>query len=446
LRDLILLVALLGMAPFMLRAPILGLLAWIWISLMNPQREVYGPLAGASLNIFVAIATMLAWAAAKERKSIPPNPTIILLGLLVVWTGVTTYFALEHSHTFELFDRFAKTAVLVMFVAGMANSKSRIQAVVWAIAVSLAYFGVKGGAFVLVTGGSGRVYGPEASMIADNNHLGLALVMLFALLNYLRVTTQAKVVRLGLMAVMAATLLAIIGTYSRGALLALGAMVAISAVRSRAGFLVLAAGVALVFIVPHIMPAAWFERMNTIGTADQDSSFMGRVEAWRTSFNIATQRVTGGGFASIEHQFVVDAFPTPGGLVSGRAAHSIYFQVLGDHGFVGLALYLGIIGFSLVNTVMILQQTRARPDLLWANQLARMLQVGIIAYMIGGAALSMAYYDAWLILLGLSAALLHVVRQGEASVPSVASALPKWKAVDAEVPALPAPAARRELR
>jgi len=75
-----------------------------------------------------------------------------------------------------------------------------------------------------------------------------------------------------------------------------------------------------------------------------------------------------------------------------------------------------------------------------------MLQVGIIAYMIGGAALSMAYYDAWLILLGLSAALLHVVRQGEASVPSVASALPKWKAVDAEVPALPAPAARRELR
>jgi putative inorganic carbon (hco3(-)) transporter len=446
LRDLILLVALLGIMPFMFRAPILGLLAWIWISLMNPQREVYGPLAGASLNIVVAIATILAWAATKERKTIPANPMIILLGLLLVWTGVTTYFALEHDHTLELFDRFAKTCVLVLFVAGMANSKSRIQAIIWAIAVSLAYFGVKGGAFVLVTGGSGRVYGPEASMIADNNHLGLALVTLFALLNYLRVTTQAKVVRLALMAVMAATLLAIIGTYSRGALLALGAMVAISAVRSRAGFLVLVAGVALVFIVPHIMPAAWFERMHTIGSADQDSSFMGRVEAWRTSFNIATQRVTGGGFASIEHQFVIDAFPTPGGLIHGRAAHSIYFQVLGDHGFIGLALYLGIIGSALLNTLFILQQTRARPDLRWANQLARMLQVSIVAYVIGGAALSMAYYDAWLVLLALTAALLHVVKQGEVPVPSIASDAPKWKVVDAEVPALPAPAAGRELR
>jgi probable O-glycosylation ligase (exosortase A-associated) len=164
---------------------------------------------------------------------------------------------------------------------------------------------------------------------------------------------------------------------------------------------------------------------------------MGRVEAWRTSFNIATQRVTGGGFSSIEHDFVAQAYPTVGGLTQGRAAHSMYFQVLGDHGFIGLALYLAAIGSALFITFLVLQATRGRPDLRWANQLGRMLQASIAAYMFGGAALSMAYYDGFLIIVVLAAALYQVVKHSSTATDAV-TRTPKWKAVEAASPARPA--------
>lgn len=448
MRDLILLAVVLGILPFILRSPILGVLAWIWIALMNPQREVFGFLAGAQLNFVIAAVTLFAWAVSKERKTAPPNLTVILLALFVGWMCVTTFFALEQVRSGELLDRNLKTAVLLAAIAGIANTKSRIQAVIWAFAVSLAYFGVKGGAFVLASGGSYHVYGPPDSQIADNNNLGLALVLLLPLLNHLRSTSKARAVRLSVLGVMGLTIMGIMGTYSRGALLALAAMVAVSAVRSRTGIVGLVAAGLLVAAAPHVMPAQWFERMSSIQGAvqdvNEDESFARRVAAWRTSFYIATQRPTGGGFASIEHDWVAQAFPTPGGLTSGLAAHSVYFQVLGDHGFIGLALFLSVIASALFNTAMVIRATRSRPDMRWANQLARMLQVGIIAYMVGGAALSMAYYDGFLIVIILTAALYQTVKQGS-SVAEEAATVPKWKTVQVENPSLPPPSPRPEL-
>lgn len=421
-----------------LRAPILGLLTWIWIALMNPQREVYGVLAGAGLNLIVAAITIFAWALSKERKTAPANTTMAILVLLIVWMCVTTYFALVPERAGELFSRTMKTLALVLGVACIANTKTRVQAIVWMVVISLGYYGVKGGAFAIVTGGNHRVFGPEDSMIADNNHLGLALVMLLPLMNYLRQSSQMRLVRLGLLIAMLLTVAAVLGTYSRGALLALAGMGAVLAFRSRAGFLFAIGGIGLAAAVPHIMPAAWLERMTSIGAADQDASFMNRVSSWHTNFHIATQRLTGGGFASSESDWVVHAFPTSDGLTFGMAAHSIYFQVLGDHGFIGLALFLGLLGSAVFNTAKVISISRNRPDLRWANQLARMLQVAIVGYMIGGAALSMAYYDGSLIVIVLTAALLHTVKRAPAGLAS-ANVPPTWKTAEPKAPALPRP-------
>ncbi|HWT52855.1 MAG TPA: hypothetical protein VN113_11850, partial [Caulobacter sp.] len=143
------------------------------------------------------------------------------------------------------------------------------------------------------------------------------------------------------------------------------------------------------------------------------------VAAWRTSYEIASQRPLGAGFSAVKLDAVVQRFPTQGGLTVGRAAHSIYFEVLGDHGFIGLALYLAVVAAALLNTFRVLALTRHRPDLAWANQLARMLQVSIVAFLVGGSALSMAYYDGVLIILGLTACALGIVRQTCATSPAL---------------------------
>lgn len=439
MRDLILLAALLGVIPLILRAPVAGLLVWIWITLMNPQREVFGMLRGFELNFYVAALTALSWAASKERKIVPPNLLTVAFVLFAAWTCVTTYTALYRPYSYWIWDRTIKSIVLALAVMTLANSRTRIQAVIWMMVVSIGYYAVKGGGFVLLTGGRSHVYGPDNTMISDNNALGLALIVLLPLMNYLRATSRMAVTRLAMAGVIGCTFLAIFGTYSRGALVALAAAAAAYAVRSRSGVLLVVLAAILVGFVPSFLPANWTQRMSTIQAYDQDESFNGRIAAWKTSYNIAAARpLVGGGFSSVDVTPVVQQYSSPGSLTSGKAAHSIFFQVLGDHGFVGLGLYLLILIATWFNTATVLNAGRGRPDLAWASQLARMMQVSLIAFLVGGAALSMAYYDGILVLFALTAALAQVVRKPAAQAAE--DATPGWKQARAAPALAPAPA------
>lgn len=412
MRDLILLGTLVAALPLVLRTPPIGILLWIWVTLFNPQREVYGFLHNAQINLVIAAVTIFAWAISRERKVASGNILIFCLIAFGIWTSVTTYYALHPDFSHDIWDRTIKTIVLSVAIITLITKKARIQAVVWMVVISLGYYAVKGGGFVLLTGGHQHVYGPANTMIEDNNSLGLALVMLLPLINYLRVTSKSRWLAVGCVIVMGFTLIAVIGTYSRGAFLALAASGVAYALRSRAGFIPLLLGGLLLISLPSIVPSQWFARMATIQSYNDDASFEGRLAAWRTSLNIAEKRpLIGGGFSAVNLDEVAVAFQSPGSLKAGKAAHSIYFEVLGDHGFVGLALYLLILAAAWLNTFTVLRLTRGRPDLDWANRLARTLQVSMIGFLIGGAALSMAYYDGFFILLALSAALAVTVRQ-----------------------------------
>lgn len=426
MRDLILLGALLSVFPLILRAPQIGILTWVWVTLMTPQREVYGFLGNFELNFYIALLTAAAWMISKERKIAPLNPVTGLFVVFGIWVSITTYFALQYNFSYVQWDRAIKTLILALAIITITSTKARIQAVIWVMVLSLGYFGVKGGGFTLLTGGRHHVFGPENSMIEDNNALGLALVMILPFMNYLRVTTKTAWVRLSLLAGMGLTIVGIIGTYSRGALLALGVSGLAYAVKSRSGIIPLVLGGLVIAALPSLVPSEWFSRMSTINSYDSDSSFEGRVEAWRTSFNIAEARPTGGGFSSVNLGWVAQAYHSPGSLVAGRAAHSIYFQVLGDHGFIGLLIYLLLLAAAWYNTSATLSAIRDRPELDWAAKLARMMQVSMIAFLVGGAALSMAYYDGFLIIVALTGSLLLYVRR-PATQQVAGKAVPLWR-------------------
>jgi putative inorganic carbon (hco3(-)) transporter len=382
----------------------------------------------------------------RERKIVPLNFFTVSLLIFAGWTCVTTYVALDPATANVLWDRTIKSIILALAVVTLATNKGRIQAVVWMVVVSLGYYAVKGGAFTILTAGANRVYGPPDSQINDNNTLGLALLILLPLVNYLRSTSRLRIVRTGGWATLGLTVLAIIGTWSRGALLGLGAVLVAFGARSRAGLVLLVVGGLLATTLPSFMPAAWMNRMSSISTASEDASFNGRVAAWKTSFAIARDRpLVGGGFSAVKVDRVTKEFTMPGSLTAGKAAHSIYFEVLGDHGFVGLLLYMMVLAAAAMNTVTTLNAARGRPDLAWAAQLARMMQVSMVAFLVAGAALSMAYYDGMLLILALTSAVARVARQTAEAQDPLAAGAPSWKRMTVGLPAPRKPDARPVL-
>jgi probable O-glycosylation ligase (exosortase A-associated) len=151
------------------------------------------------------------------------------------------------------------------------------------------------------------------------------------------------------------------------------------------------------------MPDSWTNRMETIQTYEQDGSAMGRISAWKFAWHLALNRpIVGGGFEAFTPELFRIYAPTPD-IVQGP--HSIYFEVLGEHGFVGLALFLTLwyVAFRRAGRVVKLVDSRGTGahDLQWARELCAMLQVSLVGYAVGGAFLGLAYFDLPYHILGL---------------------------------------------
>jgi probable O-glycosylation ligase (exosortase A-associated) len=234
---------------------------------------------------------------------------------------------------------------------------------------------------------------------------------------------------------MGATLLGAVGSQSRGALVALGATAAVLWWRSKQKIVT---AILLVFGIAAVlafMPDSWSARMNTILNYEEDASSMGRIRIWWASWLLALKSpFFGVGFRSMYHQHIVDLVAPD---VRARAVHSIYFEVLGEHGFPGFVVWMGLTIAGAWYAQRLIKLTKGRPDLSWGGDLGRMVQVSIVAYLAGGAFLSLSYWDYyWMILIVTAATHTLVVRQLHAEAPTRAVAgASSWR----RPPAQPAP-------
>lgn len=412
MRDLLLFTVFAMVLPFALYFPAAAVLVWSWIAFMSPHREVFGAAFNFQFNLIIAVVALIAWLGSREPKRLPAQVGPFLVILFAIWVSITTYFAINPAHSFTSWDTTIKTLALVIAVLGVMTTKARIQALVWIMVVSLGYYAIKGGGFVLLTGGGAKVFGPDNTHIGDNNHLGLALVMTIPLIDYLRRTSHNWLVNLGAIAMMALTVIAVVGTYSRGGFIALLATGFVYWLRAPNKIVIALGAVGLFCLLPSIVAPEWFERMATIEGYEQDLSVQGRFAAWEASWNLALDRpIVGGGFQATQIDEVFLAYNSIREDIGGTAAHSIYFQVLGDHGFVGLAIYLLLIFTAAWNTLVITHLAKRDPELDWASLLARMLQVSFFAMFTAGAFLSMAYYDVFLVLIALTMVLRELVER-----------------------------------
>jgi len=410
--------------PAILLWPHVGILVWFWIGLMNPHRLAWGATSEMSFAFYIGIVTLGAWLFSREPKRIPVSPVTVLLGLLIVWITVSTTYAMVPDYAWPEWNRSVKILAMTFVTIAIMATRERIHALVWVMVVSLGYYSVKGGIFTILGGGESTVWGPPGSFISDNNQLAMALLMVLPFMRYLQLHSESRLVRLGLLAAMAVTVFSIIGSQSRGAFLALlvvgFALVAKSRYRLRIGALVLVVGLLAVWFVPE----RWIERMDTIQNYEQDTSAIGRLTTWKVSYEIALQRpLTGGGFNVTENPDVYQSF-VPG--APARSAHSVYFEVLGEHGFAGLAIFLSL-GFFTWRSFGTVRKRGAQ----WASDMASMGQVSLLGYFSAGAFLNLAFFDLYYAIVALAVLLKRLldvsngIQNGQAMPPEPLAL--KWR-------------------
>jgi len=378
LRDILVTLLVFGSIPFILKRPWLGIIVWTWLGFMNPHKQCWGFAREMPFALIIALVTLAALLASKEAKKIPWNRESITLALFVGWMVITTIFAMHPQLAWLQLEKVAKVQLMIFVAMMLITNRYRLQVLVWTIALSLGFYGVKGGIFTIIHGGAHRVYGPAGSFFADNNETGLTLAMTIPFMYYLYRESQHWYLRWGLVGAMLLTGLAAFGTHSRGALLGMCAMGAMLWWKSRQKFLIALLCVAGAASVYMFMPQEWFDRMSTIRTYETESSAQSRFDSWKYAITVASDRIFGGGF----------------GAFAGRSdAHSVYFEVLGEHGFIGLGLFTALGLFTWVSASKVRRVAERTHDMLWMGTLARMTQVSLVAYASAGAFLGLAYFD-----------------------------------------------------
>jgi probable O-glycosylation ligase (exosortase A-associated) len=424
MRDVVLTLMIVGSVPLILRKPFFGVLVWVWLSLMNPHRLCWGFALNQPFAQIVALTLFAALLMSREHKRIPLMSLTALLALWWLWMLITTFFAISDWNAWNGWDKVWKIMLLTFVAIALLDSRERLQALVWTAALSMGFYGVKGGIFTIASGGSNAVYGPEGTFIGGNNEIGLALIMTVPLLRYIQLSATRKLLKQGMTAAMALTFAAILGTQSRGALVGLAGMAFYLILKSRnkaALLLLMTLSLPALFM---LMPESWYSRMETIQTYQEDGSAQGRINAWHTAWNLALARpIVGGGFDVFNTRWVWTTYaPNPS---DAHDAHSIYFEALGEHGFVGLILFLSVGAGALLALGRTARFAAKHPQLTWMRDMATMVYVSLIGYAVSGAFLGLAYFDYYYMLVAVAVGLLRLKQVYEKDgIPEPAPAEP----------------------
>ncbi|WP_448556473.1 putative O-glycosylation ligase, exosortase A system-associated [Thalassotalea montiporae] len=395
MRDLAFFLLLFGSIPFIFRRPFIGVLLWCWISYMLPHRMMWGFMYTFPVAQMVAIVTLAAYALSKEPKTIAFEGPIKWLIAFYFMMFLSWLFHDKTPFVNMLAIKVIKVQFFTLIILAMLTTRKRIEAALWVIALSIGYYGVKGGFFTLVTAGEYRVWGPPDGFFGENNAMAVTNLMIAPIFLYLSTTVNSKWAKWALIGCAGLTTIAVFGSHSRGALLSLLAAAFFFWLRSKRKLLP-AVAVLLAFpVMVSFMPEHWHDRMATIFIDEEagevrESSSASRLNAWQAGFNMSISHPFAGGFNAENPRNWLIYAPNPHDFV---AFHSNYFQVLGKHGWLALICFLMVFYSSWRLANRVIKSVQDEPSLKWAEHMSRMLQVSIVVYMVGGAFLSLAYFD-----------------------------------------------------
>jgi probable O-glycosylation ligase (exosortase A-associated) len=415
MRDLLMVGFLFVAIYYSFKRPYIGMAAWVWIALTAPAEWAFGFSQEFRLNLTIVLVTALSWLFVTKNKSFKMTGLTFWVLMFGLWTLITTSFHLnsDSDWIWGYWNQFLKILALFFFITLTITKRLHLDTFIWAIVLAIsAYAGMEAVKYV-ISGGSHRITG-RAGIIADRNDLAVAINMCIPLVIYLIHVTKHRLLRQGLWVLLLLNILSIVGTFSRGGFIGLTVLGFAFWLKSNRKLVWAIAAVIILPILYANAPQDWQERQSTVATAaEEDGSFIGRIWAWKVSTMIALDNpVTGGGFRSVTEPTLWNYYapltpefgpiyskPIPDGI-NPKSAHNIYFQVLGDHGFVGLFIFLMMLLLALLNNMKNARLGK-QYGVYWYHQLGNAMTLSLVAYGITGMNVSLAYFDLIYAVIGL---------------------------------------------
>lgn len=421
MRSIILVLIILGSMPVCLINPYFGVLMWYWVSYFNPHRFTYGFSYTMPVAFLVAIPTLVGLAFTKKSlRSLLTSESVLLIGLWVWYTISYIHakdvpiFAGHMAEADYQMNHISKIILMTIVMIVLVTSRQRLHGVMLVTGVSLGLLAVKDTVFGIRTSGESRVFGPPDSFLTDNNAFGLAINVSLPILFFLARSATRRWLRIALYVCFACGIVTVLLTYSRGGLVGLGVVLLSITLRSRKRLLTAFVGVAAVFLVLIVAPPAWMDRMGQFMHGNLDATANQRLVSWGTAWNFSHDYpVTGGSFDALPDLYIYQRYqprPLPDGLlVSGP--HSIYFQLLADQGFIGLGLFLFLVGSCFLTLLRIRRAARRMPVVNWLVDYTLMVEIAILGFMTSGAFLGFVYLDLIYQMIGMTVVLKMLLRK-----------------------------------
>lgn len=422
MRDLVLLAFVAAVLAMGLKRPFLWVLLYIYVDIVAPQKVGYGIITSISLSLLCFVAAFAGYLLLDDKKGSRFTLRQGLIVALLAWCGFTTLVADFPESASAKWDWVWKGLVFAAFLPLTLRTKLRLEAAALIMVLSAASIIISAGIKTVLSGGG---YGTLVSLVQDNSGLyegstlstvAIAMIPLIVwVARHGTIFPERRLATIFAAALVFAALLVPIGTQTRTGLLCIAALgvLVLRSVRYRFVYAGLA-GAAMVAALPFL-PASYTERMATITEFQADQSASTRVAVWAWTIDYVQANPLGGGFdAFLGNSFTYDTRQTQDvgntSVVSyqqvtdeGRAYHSAYFEVLGEQGYPGFAIWLTLHALGLWHMQRIRARTRHRDDeegRRW-HALATALQNGQLIYLVGAAFVGVGYQPFMLMLLGL---------------------------------------------
>ncbi|HEX3653480.1 MAG TPA: putative O-glycosylation ligase, exosortase A system-associated [Rhizomicrobium sp.] len=430
MRDIFLLLVALAYAFGGTTAPFVFGLGYLWTDYFNPQLVAYSFMRIVPVSLLMALSAALAYLlSTKQPTKIVPG--IWLLIVWAAWITLTTTWAEVPEDAWPTWDWSFKTVCFAAFLPFLFKSRVQLEAMLLTIAI-----GVSGSllAYSIKTLVSGGRYGASLSLIGGNSGLGeeatlacVAIAIIPILLHYHRhsLLIKNRFVSLGLFyGLSAAAVVAALGTFERTGLIALIVFAVLQWWNTRRKLSIGVAYILLLSMSGYLLSDSWFARMETIQHPQGDVSAMGRLAVWAWDIDYAMSHPWGGGFNVFEINHIsipIQNSPTAAPKMveqSARAPHSIYFQVLSEHGIVGALIFAVILTAFFANVRRIRRKAGSDHELDWASSLARSLSASGIIYLCGGAFTGIAFQPFLYDLIAAGVILNQIMRNLAATNPA----------------------------